>query len=241
MTQTINIQKPSARIISGGDELFVHSIFVTIQGEGLFSGMRSVFIRLAGCNLQCPQCDTEYTSDQPYFVDHLVDVVKSRGIELVVLTGGEPFRQNVVPLIRALARNHIHTQIESNGALRPQHEKWVWELQKSGDLTIILSPKTSRIYNELAKRANAYKYVLSHNHIAGDGLPTQVLGHPLAKNTYRVARPPEGYEEPIFLQPADEGDPIINELNVQAVVKIVIEHENFYILCLQLHKILGLE
>ena len=39
----------------------VHSIFPTIQGEGPFVGQPAIFIRLAGCNLQCPACDTDYT------------------------------------------------------------------------------------------------------------------------------------------------------------------------------------
>ena len=43
-------------------DLEVHSIFYTIQGEGPFCGTPAVFIRLAGCNLQCPSCDTNYTS-----------------------------------------------------------------------------------------------------------------------------------------------------------------------------------
>ena len=47
--------------------LEVHSIFKTIQGEGPFCGTPAVFIRLAGCNLQCPWCDTclLYTSPSP--------------------------------------------------------------------------------------------------------------------------------------------------------------------------------
>ena len=47
--------------------LEVFKIFPTIQGEGPFTGRRSVFVRLAGCNLQCPMCDTDYTSNRVRF------------------------------------------------------------------------------------------------------------------------------------------------------------------------------
>src|SRR3954467_9071958 len=49
---------------SDGNSLSIHSIFYTLQGEGPYSGCPAVFMRLAGCNLQCPGCDTDYTSGQ---------------------------------------------------------------------------------------------------------------------------------------------------------------------------------
>ena len=48
------------------DVLEVHSIFYTLQGEGPFCGSPAIFIRLAGCNLQCPGCDTDYTSKREH-------------------------------------------------------------------------------------------------------------------------------------------------------------------------------
>jgi len=58
---SINQQKPEPRAKGDGSILDFHSMFFTIQGEGPFAGHRSIFVRLAGCNLQCPGCDTEYT------------------------------------------------------------------------------------------------------------------------------------------------------------------------------------
>ena len=54
-----------------GLSLQVNSIFYTIQGEGPFAGRPAIFIRLAGCNLQCPGCDTEYTKRQTMTVDEI--------------------------------------------------------------------------------------------------------------------------------------------------------------------------
>ena len=60
----MNQQAPEKQQLRGDGLLAVHSIFYTIQGEGPFAGETAVFVRLAGCNLQCPLCDTDYTSDR---------------------------------------------------------------------------------------------------------------------------------------------------------------------------------
>ena len=63
MSMMTNVQKQegySKDLI--GNSLEVVDLWQTIQGEGPFAGMRAIFIRLAGCNLQCPFCDTDYTS-----------------------------------------------------------------------------------------------------------------------------------------------------------------------------------
>ena len=56
-----NTQEPEK--IDRDRHLDVHSIFHTIQGEGPYCGHPAVFIRLAGCNLQCPGCDTGRSDD----------------------------------------------------------------------------------------------------------------------------------------------------------------------------------
>ena len=98
----INIQPIEKLARSDGLRLDVHSIFATIQGEGPFTGHPCVFVRLAGCNLQCPGCDTDYTEDrrmmQIYEIaESVASVLKASGstrakVPLVVITGGEPFR-----------------------------------------------------------------------------------------------------------------------------------------------------
>ena len=122
----INIQ-PIEKRTQEKETLDVHSVFYTIQGEGPFTGCPAVFVRLADCNLQCPGCDTDYTSTRRrvcvldliweirnYFKDNHIEGTR----RLVVITGGEPLRQK-----RALAyligrlQFQMTVQIETNGTI----------------------------------------------------------------------------------------------------------------------------
>jgi organic radical activating enzyme len=217
-------------------DLYVHSIFKTIQGEGPFCGERALFIRLWGCNLQCPGCDTEYTRHKVAFsAPALVSAVKHawdwpQGA-LIVLTGGEPFRQNIGPAIRALLDAGYRVQIETNGIL------WCDTLPGCFDkrLSIVCAPKTKKIHEEVYRRALAFKYVVSAGDVnPDDGLPNRALRHKAAPH---VARPRPGAL--VYVQPMDEQDETLNALNLEAAVKSTMEHG--YRLQLQIHKIIDME
>ena len=73
--------------------------FVSINGEGKFSGQLATFIRFAGCNLNCSFCDTKWANqlDVKYELmtaDEIYNYIKETGIINVTLTGGEPLIQN---------------------------------------------------------------------------------------------------------------------------------------------------
>jgi 7-carboxy-7-deazaguanine synthase len=232
----INQQQPLAVERRADGILDVHSYFHTIQGEGPFAGRAAFFIRLRGCNLMCPWCDTEYTSQSelytPGALAGLVLQQRDPG-DIVVITGGEPFRQNLGPAVEAITDQGFTVQIETNGTL--YDPSFPFDLA-----TIVCSPKTGRINPEFARRVTAYKYVLAADSVdPSDGLPLQALDHPLGKKFERVARPPEDWDGPIFLQPMDAKDEASNAANTRACAEMVMRFPR-YTLGIQMHKLTGL-
>lgn len=239
---TINIQPIEKRIVSDGESLDVHSIFLTIQGEGPFTGRRAIFVRLAGCNLQCPGCDTDYTNDRVKMsvADILRTVREERnslkgmvGLNpLVVITGGEPLRQTLEPLLLDLAINGFSVQVETNGTLGIESKN----LLAWAGVTIVCSPKAGKVHPSIHTLANCFKYVLQHNSVSPvDGLPILALSHSAAP---QVARPLAA-RVPIYLQPMDEKDDVANTMNQKAVLESCLKYG--YVLQLQVHKLLNVE
>src|SRR5690242_5441756 len=98
--------------------LQLSEIFYSIQGEGTWTGTPAVFVRLAGCNLACDFCDTDYSVKSIASVEDVVRAVRQcgGGCPTVILTGGEPLAQTDAPaLIDALRRDGRRVHIESNG------------------------------------------------------------------------------------------------------------------------------
>ncbi|MBX9669911.1 MAG: 7-carboxy-7-deazaguanine synthase QueE [Candidatus Obscuribacterales bacterium] len=214
-----------------GTSLWVQEIFHTLQGEGPFSGQRAVFIRLAGCNLRCFWCDTDFESSewQPTLTEIVEQVETIAGsTKLVVVTGGEPFRQNIAPLVNQLLSLNYKVQIETNGTL------WV-ELPESDRLFIVVSPKTEKLNQELVRRATAYKYAISHRDgPSKDGLPissTQIIG-----NFAFLARPTT--EAPVYVMPIETDSEQETQESMQAAVASARSHG--HTLTLQLHKVVGI-
>lgn len=228
----MNTQPIEKRYPSSGHVLDVVSIFPTIQGEGPYTGHRAIFIRLAGCNLQCPGCDTNYTEGRKrmHISDICQDIVKqAEPPYLVVITGGEPFRQNVSVLANGLIAMGFNVQVETNGTLPPSPGL-------SENVCIVCSPKAGKLNKVIADRADAFKYVMNADSVAEDGLPILALDHSARPH---VARPPREWKGPIYLQPMDSGVMAQNIRNERACVLSCIEHG--YILQLQIHKIVGVE
>lgn len=232
----INIQPIMKNDQGDGGSLLVHSIFHTIQGEGPLTGHPAIFIRLGGCNLQCPACDTEYTAGTEL---QSIGTIMQRvnrlhpGPRLVVITGGEPFRQNITPLCNALQDEDYQIQIETNGTLPPP-----LALPGIDAVWIVVSPKAGKVHPLTRAAAIAWKYVLTHDSVdSEDGLPILALDHSASP---RIARPdPDFNIGAIYVQPADLQDERVNALNVQAVIRSCMRHG--YTLQLQTHKLLNME
>lgn len=235
----INKQRPEKR--EENHLLRVHSMFYTIQGEGPYVGVPAVFVRLAGCNLQCPGCDTEYTDGAVYeSPDSIATRVRqlfgdsgrvSLGAPLVVITGGEPFRQNIAALIEELYMQGFLIQVETNGTMAYEPIR----LFSQNRFAIVVSPKAGKVHPSLYPYIVAYKYVLNYGNIdSRDGLPTSVLGMPASP-----ARPHAGFKGRVYVQPADEPqDDAKNKVNMACAIDSAMRFG--YTLCIQTHKIVGL-
>ena len=95
----------------------VCEIFTTLQGEGLMTGVPSVFVRLAGCNLRCPFCDTDFADGEEMPEAEIVKQVLAYPIPHVVITGGEPTLQLNRSLLQPLHDAGRTIQIETNGTV----------------------------------------------------------------------------------------------------------------------------
>lgn len=101
----------------------VTETFVSLQGEGLRQGMPCMFVRLAGCNLRCAWCDTQYSLNASpgteMTSEEILAAVADSGIRYVCITGGEPLlqKEELIPLLAALHEADVFVDIETNGTI----------------------------------------------------------------------------------------------------------------------------
>ncbi len=103
-------------------KLRIAETFTSIQGEGLWAGTPSFFIRVSGCNLRCSWCDTRYASWQPegplLDVEGLVRLASESQQRHVVVTGGEPMLFEPIQELSAGLKQAAHTvTIETAGTV----------------------------------------------------------------------------------------------------------------------------
>jgi 7-carboxy-7-deazaguanine synthase len=205
----------------------VKECFLTLQGEGVQSGSRAVFLRFAGCNLwsgreadrasaQCTFCDTDFVGTDGEgggkfaVAEQLAAHVEAlwgdgRDARLVVITGGEPMLQLDTALVDALHERDFRVAMESNGTLAAA-EGLDW---------ICISPKAGT--QVVQRSGNELKLVWPQ-----DGIDPAVL---------------EGWAFDHFLvQPMDCE---AREEAVEAAVRLAMERPKWR-LSLQAHKVVGL-
>lgn len=122
----------------------VNELFETLQGEATFVGTAAVFIRLQGCDVGCPWCDTKYTWAMDNAVasirgkvdevnsfawmttSELVAEIESFHARHVVITGGEPCTYDLTELTAALIAAGFSVQIETSGTYEVRCHAAVW-------------------------------------------------------------------------------------------------------------------
>lgn len=204
----------------------VKEMFLTLQGEGVQAGRRSVFLRFAGCNLWsgreqdraaavCRFCDTDFVGTDGdgggkfetamALAQAAAALWPGGGAPYVVCTGGEPLLQLDAPLIDALHAEGFEIAIETNGTLpAPAGIDW-----------ICVSPKANAVF-------------------------VQRSGHELKLVYPQAGAAPEQFNdlafEYFFLQPMDSP---ARDANTRAAIAYCLEHPPWR-LSLQTHKLLGL-
>ncbi|UDG79871.1 7-carboxy-7-deazaguanine synthase QueE [Candidatus Steffania adelgidicola] len=159
----------------------LNEIFQTLQGEGHFSGMPAIFIRLQGCPVGCSWCDTKHTWEKaPINQVHREAILLKNAasscwanlkeeeiIEMilkqawtarhVVITGGEPCLYNLMPLTDTLELCGFTCQIETSGTQTVQCTLKTW---------VTLSPKINMrgglpLLTQALSRSDEIKYPVS--------------------------------------------------------------------------------
>ena len=100
--------------------LHLIELYRSVQGESSFAGVPCLFVRLAGCNLRCSWCDSEYTftGGQPFTNEQILEQIEAlQPCKLIEFTGGEPMLQarEMLPLMERLLALGYELMIETSG------------------------------------------------------------------------------------------------------------------------------
>lgn len=199
----------------------VNEIFDSIQGEGSLVGMPVTFVRLQGCNLRCPWCDTKHALDltggRSWDTDELVSNIQGRSPRAVVYTGGEPLLQReALREVVLQLKHHRYQYLETNGTCDIPKDVFFHR--------VVVSPKPPD-YLIMAHRADEIKVVIT------DPKQLDHLHEWMPNNST------------LSLQPVDN-DPDITKACISYLIyraPHVLHHTVSYRLSYQIHKVIGVQ
>lgn len=112
--------------------------FHSVQGEGAWTGTNAFFIRLAGCDVGCPWCDTKHSwsvrRHPQCDVNELITEARVINPAIVIVTGGEPLMHDLSSLSSGLKAADLRVHLETSGA-HPFSGSFDW---------VTFSPKRSK-------------------------------------------------------------------------------------------------
>jgi organic radical activating enzyme len=201
----------------------VVELFESLQGEGANAGLPALFLRLGGCNLSCPWCDTEYSTFEMVDVETILKRLSAFPRKHLILTGGEPL---ILPalehLLAQLKEAGYWVALETNGLTNPPQS-----IRQMLDY-VSASPKAHAVADYLESRmirqADEVRIV-----VAGDVFDfCKQMRQQIAATRY-------------FLSPCEQQG-IMNIDEVLVMLKRLNreEIENPWRLSLQLHKLIGI-
>ena len=200
----------------------VNEIFYSLQGEGFHTGTAAVFVRLSGCNLRCPFCDTDFDAGTEMDEDEIALTVAQWPATIVVVTGGEPSLQLTATLVERLHDMGRRVHVETNGTHPlPHGVDWV-----------TLSPK-DKFVGEGGPSGG----------LGNAGIPVITEADEL-KIVFDGVHEPDPYtaiavRHARFLQPCDTGDAQRNRQIERQAIDYIKRHPQWR-LSLQTHKMLGI-
>ena len=197
----------------------VNETFVSLQGEGHFTGTPAFFLRQSGCNLQCPFCDTQHQTYKDMSEEEIVREATGHAPRHIVITGGEPALQLTQTLVDKLHAAGFFIQVETNGSLPlPKGIDWV-----------TCSPKAPL---QTSPRGGRLSYIDELKVLfMGDGTDPEDMVSPLLG---------EGAGVRLYLQPLDTGDEMHNRIILRDTIDYILQHPKWS-LSLQTHKLLGIK
>ena len=190
----------------------VNETFLSLQGEGYFTGTAAFFLRLSGCNLRCPFCDTQHQSYTEMSEDEIVAEASRHKPRHIVITGGEPALQLTRTLVDKLHAAGFFIQVETNGTLPlPEGIDWV-TCSPKGDFPQFPVDELKVLF-------------------MGDVTDPEAIISPLLGKESGVK---------LYLQPLDTGNEKRNRAILRSCINYVLQHPRWS-LSLQTHKIIGIK
>lgn len=213
----------------------VNEVFETMQGEATWTGSPSVFVRMQGCPVGCPWCDTKHTwevdsaaqvstaemvekvDDAPTFAlmseGAVLALMRDFRAKHIVITGGEPAMYDLLPLSLSLIEHGYRIQLETSGTFPVQISDRAW---------VTVSPKVGMpggrpVLESAMRRADEIKYPV--------GKPADVEKLKALLAEFPVTCP-------VWLQPLSQNDKA-TQLCLEAAT------QNDWRVSLQTHKFLG--
>lgn len=230
----------------------INEIFPSIQGEGYYTGTPAIFVRFQGCHVGCKFCDTKgsWKTDMQFStvagvmdtIGHWLD--KYPHINLVVITGGEPFEQPeaLAHLIKRIMHTfpRLYIQVETSGGVQVPEgiDPFCIRLDKNDPLQYVLdNQKIICLSPKMAKPPQDLFYAIAHSIKLLVGPEGLITPKPLSEilKLWRSVSP----HNHLFFQPIDFGTEALKREASMRAVELAMQYGAR--VSPQIHKYLGVK